>query len=410
MLIFLYFFTTQVVYIVMAAAEQQLFKHIPLSKDRPTASNPREVLIESEEKAFSLLGQYAKWDEDKIKEAQVQKLKYDVSAALTMSKRCNIVENRTAVLGSTDKIYSQSNTGFFETVLMAYNHHYNLRTSPEDWWYCVIRRVALAIDNNSSKASVRKMFVEHQGKKTLTVVVPEWPLSNVNYSSFFDKMSNEITKNVKVPEYVDAMTANFSCTTNVQRIVSQITLMSSMQEFFEYKLMMMCGIPAIEMLGTEADWQKLLTDLKALKAILKPIMSDIQLTKQWWSLAEEIFTKLLDTYRGKPNKKWWSHIISYNAMFGSGFREHPNLPPDYSGWIVEFLEGRVGLESHEFTSGLVTVPLKIVDGFKGVEDTAALVAGMVGMTVHEETGNNRPSVQPFQGWALMLPPNSPLTV
>jgi len=392
-----------VVHTVVVEGEQP-FKHVPLSSNRPAATDTNGFI--SQRKAFSILGEYAHQDEERNKECLLQSGKLlDL-----LSKRCKIVESREPVLGSVEEIYSKNNSGFFETVLMAYNHHYNLRTSPEDWWYCVIRRVALAIDNNSSKDSVRKMFVEHEEKKTLTVEVPEWPLSNVNFSSFFDRMSEEIAKHVKVPEYVDAITANFSSTTNVQRIVSQITLMSSLQEFFEYEMQLCCGIPAIEMFGTEADWQKLLKDLKVLKTILLPIMNDIELTKQWWSLAEEIFSKLLDTYRGTPDKKWWSHIITYNAMFGSGFREHPELPPDYSGWIVEFLEGRVGLHECQFTSGLVSVSLKIVDGIKGVEDTAAFVAGMVGMTVDEKTVNNRPSVQPFQGWALMLPPNSLLTV
>ena len=64
------------------------------------------------------------------------------------------------------------------------------------------------------------------------------PVNNiydVDYTFFFDEMSKEISKNVKVPSYVDVISANFSSTTPVQRIVSQITLMSSLQEFFEYK-------------------------------------------------------------------------------------------------------------------------------------------------------------------------------
>jgi len=393
-----------------------MFKHVPLSSDRPAATDPRNVFgsLQSEEKANSwdygpisqrkalfILGDYKKSDESYRRFVSERSLNIGIFE--------DIRGYYTPVVGSTEAIYSRSNTGFFETVLMAYNNHYNLRTSPEDWWYCVTRRVALAIDENSSKESVRKMFVEHQGKKTLTVEVPGWPLSNVNYSSFFERMSEEIAKHVNVPEYVDAMTANFSSTTNVQRIVSQITLMSSMQEFFEYNECMVCGIPAIEMLGTEADWQKLLSDLKALKTVLQPIMNDIGLTEQWWSLAEEIFSKLLDTYRGSPDKTWWTHIITYNENFGYKVKDR-ELPPDYSGWIVEFLEGRVGVDKYAFTSGLVSVPLKIVDGIKGVGDTAILVAGMAGMTVHEETVNNRPSVQPFQGWALMIPHNSPLTV
>ena len=38
----------------------------------------------------------------------------------------------------------------------------------------------------------------------------------------------------------------------------------------------------------------------------------------------------------------------------------------------------------------------------GENDKAALVAGMVGLTVHESVGNDRVSIQPFQGWALLL--------
>ena len=37
-------------------------------------------------------------------------------------------------------------------------------------------------------------------------------------------MSKAISENVKVPEYVDTMTADFSVTTSVQKIVSQIAL------------------------------------------------------------------------------------------------------------------------------------------------------------------------------------------
>ena len=64
------------------------------------------------------------------------------------------------------------------------------------------------------------------------------PVNNiydVDYASFFEEMSKEISKNVKLPSFVDVISADFSSTTAVQRIVSQITLMSSLQEFFEYK-------------------------------------------------------------------------------------------------------------------------------------------------------------------------------
>ena len=75
------------------------------------------------------------------------------------------VGDRTATLGSEEWIYTNNaDCGLFASVVTAYNKHCNLRTSPEDWWFVVARRVAIAIDQNSNKEKVRKMFVEHEGR------------------------------------------------------------------------------------------------------------------------------------------------------------------------------------------------------------------------------------------------------
>ena len=153
------------------------------------------------------------------------------------------------------------------------------------------------------------------------------------------------------------------------------------------------------MLGTEEDWQKLLSKLEALKTLLEPIMKDIGLSIGWWSVVQEVFEKLLATFQGSPDYDWWSRIVTYEG-FGSG-------PSGYTGWITRFMEGTSEpTELHEFTSGLVTVPLTIANP-SGLEDTAALVAGCLGFTIHEDSEDKVPSVQPFQGWSLLLPKNSP---
>ena len=78
------------------------------------------------------------------------------------------------------------------------------------------------------------------------------------------------------------------------------------------------------------------------------------------------------------------------------------------GWFTDFLEeppnGRNGIGLRgpgDFTSGLVAVPFTI-QHFDGVQDTAALVGGMLGFTVHRIPNCDEVSVQPFQGWSLML--------
>ena len=206
-------------------------------------------------------------------------------------------------LGSEEEIFFLHDKGLVSSVLIAYNNHWNLRTSPDDWWFCVIRRVALAIDENAKKDSVRKMFVNHEGKKTLYVETPAENIYDIDYSWFFDKITKEISKDVKVPDYVETVTADFSATTPVQRIVSQITVMSSLREFYEFKVTIGCGIPGVEMLGTDEDWTKLQHKLKKLKTILEPINDEIGLTTEWWNHVEKVFKKLLDTFRGKPDKR-----------------------------------------------------------------------------------------------------------
>ena len=78
------------------------------------------------------------------------------------------VGDRTSTLGSDEFIYTiNADCGLFASVITAYNRHWKLRTSPDDWWFVVARRVAIAIDQNSRREAVRKMFVEHEGIKVL---------------------------------------------------------------------------------------------------------------------------------------------------------------------------------------------------------------------------------------------------
>ena len=171
------------------------------------------------------------------------------------------------------------------------------------------------------------MFVSHEGKKELKVQVPNLSLRDVDYNWFFNEISKLISKNVKVPEYVDAVTADFFTTIAVQKIVSQITLMSSLQRFFRYQ-MTRCGIPGVEMLGTEEDWKRLQSKLKVLRTLLEPIGNDIGLRAEWWDLVEKVFGVLLATYRGEPDKHFWSLIVSYEELHGSGQRS------GFTGWIT----------------------------------------------------------------------------
>ena len=138
------------------------------------------------------------------------------------------------------------------------------------------------------------------------------------------------------------MISDFSTTTSVHRIVSQITLMTSVQEFFDYWIGTACGIPAIEMKGTLEDWMKLKEKIISLWKTLTPILSEIGLAStyyyyddyddivdyhsdyvigdddfydhydeiSWWQKLIYIADKLIDTFNGNPDEDFWSRIVS----------------------------------------------------------------------------------------------------
>ena len=61
-----------------------------------------------------------------------------------------------------------------------------------------------------------------------------------------------------MPEFVDGMTADFSTSTSVPDCFADYTDAFSPAIFYDLPYSLIgCGIPAVEMPGTEKDWKKL---------------------------------------------------------------------------------------------------------------------------------------------------------
>ena len=212
------------------------------------------------------------------------------------------VNNMMVLNGSSDIVYERYfDNGFLTAIHEAYNHHWGVKTIPDDWWYTIIRTVAIAIDKNSKKNEVRKYFVNHEGKKQLVVTIDR--SNGIDYNYFFREMTKLVQSNIKVPGYVDTIRSDFSTSTSVHRISSEISIMSSMQEYFDYAMQFLCGIPFVELKGTEQDWSNLKQKFQKLKNMLQPIENDIGLT-DWWNKVEIILDKLIESYRGNADISW----------------------------------------------------------------------------------------------------------
>ena len=178
------------------------------------------------------------------------------------------------------------------------------------------QKISMTIDREADHPSVRSFFVNHEGKKRLTVAV-EGSIYGVDYESFFKQMSGQIKANINKPDFTDAIESDFSSSTPVQKIVNNIMLMYSFQKYFEYEMFLMCGIPGVIMEGSEEDWKNMIEKLEKIEAILQPIEEQLKLA-DWFKSCKTVLENLLDTFKGNPNQDWWARIMTIEKEFGSG--------------------------------------------------------------------------------------------
>ena len=317
----------------------------------------------------------------------------------TFPKDRQHIKDMKAIIGTDEMVHFGQDgrgydLGFFSAIMECYNNHWALKTIPDDWWSTVVKTVATAIDDHSKNEKVRQFFVNHEGKKELEVIV-SYP---INYEIFFHNMTNLIQSNINIEGYVDTVSSNFSTSTPTHRIVSEIMVMSSMQEYFEYIMTILCGIPYIEFLGSEDDWAMLKVQLYKLKEMLKPIEKEIKL-EGWWDEVAVIFDKILQSVRGDVDIEWWTNIlvITQSETFGCGRRKR-EIETTYDGWfITKLLNKKYGVTSlRALKSGLVSVPLTINNN--GLISKAAIVSGIAGMKIDES--KDVPVVESTHGWVI----------
>ena len=97
-------------------------------------------------------------------------------------------------------------------------------------------------------------------------------------------------------------------------MVSQLILMSSVQKYFNFNTYIACGIPEVELLGTEEDWRNLIVKLQDIKKVLSPIAGPLgNITAYFDDIVAPVYQNLLNTFLGKSDIVWWNDIVLRQA-------------------------------------------------------------------------------------------------
>ena len=243
-----------------------------------------------------------------------------------------------------------------------------------------------------------------------------------------------IEKNIVDPSLREWVMPNFTTTTDADKAIASIIMMSALQKFFSYKFSLKCGIPSVTLLGDKADWELILTRIEKIPQLG-------QEPAQWYQLLKPVITRLVGTFDAPDTsvtKDFWQRIAHYSGG-GSG-------PTYLSGWITVFaFWGERGIslfptksmgqdtlrpvlghvryhqiDTQDIPPAFGSLPVKFDDN--GYEYDAIMVAGSVGfrvtssgepltpMTGQRHCGPTEPNmelavgldtVQPESGWWIL---------
>jgi len=209
---------------------------------------------------------------------------------------------------------------FFYGMYRAYAEHRPFVLSPDIIWLLISQGFAQHVNANSEK--LRGHFVDFSGKLSLVVETVKVTLDNPDspWEGIFPQFTRQIAEHTG-DKLINVLTSDFSTTTPVERIASQITIMEAMKSYFEFIVMRMgCGIPVITLKGTPQDWQKVLDKTRQLAGY------DLA----WWtSELEPILQEFVNASKGNINRDFWINMFKRHTP-----QQYGQINAD--GWIVKF--------------------------------------------------------------------------
>lgn len=279
-----------------------------------------------------------------------------------------------------DSLVNIGHNSFFNGMYQAYADHRPFVLSPDMIWLLINQGFARHVNANPEK--LRKHFVDFSKQLTLVVDTENDLLNDtIDWEEIFPQFTTQIAKHTG-SELINTLTSDFSTTTAVERIASEITIMEAMDPYFEFVVMyVVCGIPEITLLGTTEDWEKVLNKTKELgKYELK-----------WWTNElEPILKEFVNASKGEINKEFWRNMFKYHSQEAYG------APKIIDGWIVKFFpydkDGKRNdlnklIGGGSLPEEMVKVNLKYVktDGIRTEETMLELWAGFIGLEQNPET-------------------------
>jgi hypothetical protein len=210
--------------------------------------------------------------------------------------------------------------GLVSSIAEAYNNHRALILRPDDVWLAILGQFHLYV--NAHAEELRQHFVAHEGKQKVVVKA-----NGCRYSVDFGVLAHQMTKAMDEfivdPSLRNWVLPKFSTTTHTDTVVASVVMMATLKAYFEYTIMLCCGIPQVTLEGEKKDWEEILHRAAKLTEYGEE-------TTGWFTKLQPVLTRFVrafDDPNSAENLDFWQRVMHYDG--GSG-------PTWLSGWITAF--------------------------------------------------------------------------
>lgn len=286
-----------------------------------------------------------------------------------------------------DSLVNYGYNSFFNGMYAAYADHRPFVLSPDMVWLLISQGFARHV--NANPELLRKHFVDFSGKLSLVVESEDGLTSDAKkWEAIFPKFTSQIAEHTG-EELISILTSDFSTTTSIERVASEITIMEAMEPYFEFvHMLVVCGIPKITLEGTPEDWQKILDKTRKLE----------EYNLKWWTgELEPLLQEFVRASNGDVDKNFWRNMFKYHSQ------EKYGAPNIIDGWIVKFFPyNKDGKRNNlkELKGGeslpeeMVKVDLKFIEvnGGHTEENMLELWGGFIGLEQNSENFALKPRI------------------
>jgi hypothetical protein len=231
-------------------------------------------------------------------------------------------------------------TNYMEYLQMAWGGHYGVIMSPDIFWFILLNESASHIKNNSEH--YRSLFTTaSEGKVDIVVPTADPQLISL------DLIASELKR--LVPTDIDTFLPEFTTSTVSSKFAFKAAFADAMTPYYNY-MMLLCGIPKIEIQGTLEDWNKLSDGIDKLKSLLN---KDENISA-YFDKVQNISKSIISNFES-PSAEFWKNMFSLERC-GSGGQV------DVKGWIVDlYIEKPRPAYVNNFPTNTAKVPYKLIN-------------------------------------------------